>query len=59
MNYGVADTPSNIPALIAQKGFYAPLGYYMQIPCNIGTYTDVLGQPSCKGCPAGTFCNVV
>jgi len=43
--------------LIAKVGNYAPLGYYREIPCNIGTYTDIQGQSSCKGCPAGTFCD--
>ena len=28
----------------------------VQIPCNIGTYQDLVGQSSCKTCPVGGYC---
>lgn len=58
VNFGVSKTPADYgTTLIAKVGFHAPLSYYKEIPCNIGTYTDIQGQPSCKGCPAGSFCD--
>ena len=43
--------------LSVSLGYYCPSGTHEQLRCASGQYQDETGQPSCKTCPQGFFCD--
>ena len=42
---------------LCPKGSYCLAGSKAPIPCEPGTYQDVVGQSVCKACPVGRYCD--